>query len=164
MDKLEDELSKIDNYVEQAFYYSRIDSFSNDYFITEIELNQLIKDCIKKHAKIFINKHIRFQLFEEKQYCNSDIKWLLYILDQLVSNWLKYTMESGTIRFEFEEDQKEKRLMVTDSGIGIAMEDLSRVFEKGFTGSNGRNYSKSTRMGLYLARQMAIKLGHELSI
>jgi signal transduction histidine kinase len=164
IDKLEDELSRIDNYVEQALYYSRIDSFSNDYFITEVELNQLIKNCIKKHAKLFINKHISFQLFEEMQYCNSDMKWLMYILDQLVSNSLKYTKDGGTINFEFEEDQMEKRILIVDTGVGIANEDINRVFEKGFTGSNGRNYSKSTGMGLYLAKQMAIKLGHELSI
>jgi signal transduction histidine kinase len=163
-DKLEDELNKIDNYVEQALYYSRIDSFSNDYFITEVELNQLIKNCVKKFAKIFINKQIRFLLFEQKQFCNSDVKWLSYILEQIISNSLKYTGSGGMIRFEYEEDLQEKRIHIIDSGIGIAKEDIGRVFEKGFTGQVGRNYPKSTGMGLYLAKQMAMKLGHELSI
>lgn len=164
IDKWEDELGKIDNYVEQALYYSRIDSFSNDYFITEVELNQIIKNNIKKHAKIFVNKHIDVTMFEEKQYIQSDEKWLTYILDQIVSNSLKYTMEGGSIRFAFEEDGKERVLHVIDTGVGIAPEDIGRVFDKGFTGSNGRYYAKSTGMGLYLAKQMAIKLGHDILI
>ncbi|MCR8658670.1 sensor histidine kinase [Paenibacillus endoradicis] len=164
VDKFEDELNKIDNYVEQALYYSRIDSFSKDYFITDISLDQIVKNSVKKYAKLFITKRIRFQMDEIRQFVQSDSKWLAFIVDQITANALKYTYEEGEISFVFEEDRSEKRLLIQDTGIGIKQGDLHRVFEKGFTGSNGRIHMKSTGMGLYLARQMALKLGHELSI
>lgn len=164
VDKLEDELGVIDHYVEQALYYSRIDSFSKDYLITEIQLNTVVKESIKKAAKLFINKRIRFHMEDEPQFVFSDSKWLGYIVDQLVSNGVKYTNEGGAITVEFEDDSLEKRLIVQDTGIGIKPEDVHRVFDKGFTGTNGRSHAKSTGMGLYLARQMALKLGHDLSI
>jgi signal transduction histidine kinase len=164
VDKLEDELNKIDNYVEQALYYSRIDTFSKDYFITETLLDQIIKESVKKYAKLFINKHIRFTMYEAPQFIQTDSKWLGFIIDQIIANSLKYTEDGGSITISFEEDSKEKRLLIQDSGIGIKLEDIQRVFEKGFTGSTGRSHAKSTGMGLYLAGQLANKLGHELSI
>lgn len=163
-DKLEDELDKIENYVEQALYYSRIDSFSKDYFITEEPLDSIIKTCAKKFAKTFINKQIRIQMEDFRQTIHTDRKWLGFILDQIVANALKYTDEGGNITFTVEEDRKEKRLNIVDTGIGVQPEDLHRVFEKGFTGSIGRSHPKSTGMGLYLANQLAHKLGHNLSI
>jgi len=163
-DKLEDELDKIDNYVEQALYYSRIDSFSKDYFITEISLDEIIKKSVKKYAKSFINKQIRFHMDYLQEMVYTDSKWLSFIIDQIVANSLKYTEEHGEVSFHVEEDAKEKRLLIQDTGIGIKIEDINRVFDKGFTGSNGRIHSKSTGMGLYLAKKMALKLGHDLSI
>jgi len=94
----------------------------------------------------------------------TDSKWLSFIIDQIVANSLKYTEEHGEVSFHVEEDAKEKRLLIQDTGIGIKIEDINRVFDKGFTGSNGRIHSKSTGMGLYLAKKMALKLGHDLSI
>jgi signal transduction histidine kinase len=164
IDKFEDELGKIDDYVEQALYYSRIDSFSKDYFISEVPMNQIIKNSVKKYAKLFINKGIRFHLDENKQFVQSDSKWLGFVVDQVIANSLKYTNDGGDISIFFEEDAKEKRLHIQDNGIGIKPEDIHRVFEKGFTGSIGRSHVKSTGMGLYLAKQLAIKLGHHISI
>lgn len=164
IDKFEDELRKIENYVEQALYYSRIDSFSKDYFITEISLKQVILESIKKYSKLFINKGISFTIWDEQQFVQSDSKWLGFILNQIVSNSLKYTNDGGSISFLFEENSKEKLLQIRDTGIGITPEDIGRVFEKGFTGSTGRNYFQSTGMGLYLAKQMVLKLGHNISI
>ena len=165
VDKLEDEWRKIDHYVEQVLYYSRIDSFSKDYHISEVSLNRIAKESIKKYSKLFIQKRIRISLWEEEQTVYSDSKWLSYIIDQLVTNALKYTDKGGAISFVYEEDHKEKRLFIRDSGIGIKQEDIGRVFEKGFTGTNGRTANaKSTGMGLYLAEQMARKLGAKLSV
>lgn len=164
VNKIEDEIIKIDNYVEQALYYSRIDDFSNDYFIEEIELGRVIKNSIKKYSKIFIDKYIKVFTFEEKYYVNTDSKWLSYIIDQIVYNSLKYTDKEGSIKIEYDENNSEKKLIIEDNGIGIKDEDINRVFEKGFTGNTGRNNYKSTGMGLYLAKEMAIKLGHEISI
>ncbi|MFD2923955.1 sensor histidine kinase [Halobacillus naozhouensis] len=164
IDKFEDELHKIDGYIEQALYYSRIDSFSKDYFISEVSTNQLIKNSVKKYAKLFINKGIHFEMDDTEQFVQSDKKWFGFIIDQLFANALKYTDEDGTIAVLFEEDSNEKRLLIQDNGIGIKPEDINRVFEKGFTGATGRNYAKSTGMGLYLAKQLANKLGHNITI
>jgi signal transduction histidine kinase len=164
VDRFEDELAKIDHYVEQALYYSRIDSFASDYLIMEVSPGQLGKESAKKFAKLFINKGIRIRFEDEGETVQSDRKWLQYMIDQLIGNALKYTDEGGEIVCRMEEDGKEHRLLVRDTGIGIKPEELHRVFDKGFTGATGRNYGKSTGMGLYLARQLAIKLGHELSV
>jgi signal transduction histidine kinase len=163
-DKFEDELNKIDDYVEQALFYSRIDSFSKDYFIREVQVNKIIKNSIKKYAKLFINKGIRLNMEDAEQNVQSDSKWLGFVIDQIIANSLKYTDATGIISIRFEEDSKEKRILIEDNGIGINAEDMHRIFEKGFTGETGRNYTKSTGMGLYLARRLANKLGHDLSI
>ncbi|MGG4044550.1 sensor histidine kinase [Paenibacillus favisporus] len=164
MDKLEDEIDKIDHYVEQALYYSRIDSFNRDYLITETALEPLIKASVKKYAKLFINKRIQFQMAGKPLFVHTDGKWLGYMIDQIVSNALKYTGENGRILFRCEEDAAEKRLVIEDTGIGIKAEDVPRVFDRGFTGGTGRTEAKSTGMGLYLARQMALKLSHRLTV
>ena len=101
---------------------------------------------------------------DREKLVHSDKKWLGFIIDQLITNSLKYTYFEGSISIWFEQDDKEKRLMIQDNGIGINVEDINRVFEKGFTGTTGRNHSKSTGMGLYLAKKLANKLGHDLSI
>lgn len=163
-DKLEDELNKIEDYVEQALYYSRIDSFSKDYFIKEVHVNQIIKNSVKKYAKLFISKGIHLNLESKDQFVQSDDKWLGFVVDQIISNAIKYTDENGHITIQFDEDSQEKRLIIEDDGIGIKPEDLHRVFERGFTGTIGRNYGKSTGIGLYLAKQLAHKLGHDISI
>ena len=164
VDKFEDELNKIEHYVEQALYYSRIDAFSKDYFITEISINIIIKNSVKKYAKWFINKGIHFQIQDEEPFVHSDSKWLGFIIDQIIANSIKYTDEGGKVSCLFEEDDKEIRVLIHDNGIGIQSEDIHRVFEKGFTGSTGRNDTKSTGMGLYLANQLAHKLGHDITI
>ncbi|ALC87807.1 histidine kinase [Bacillus sp. FJAT-22090] len=164
VDKFEDELRKIDDYVEQALYYSRIDSFSKDYFITEVNVNKIIKNSVKKYAKLFINKDIQINIENKNQYIQSDSKWLGFVIDQLLTNSLKYTDGGGKIAIFFEEDSKEKRMLILDNGMGIKMEDINRVFDRGFTGTAGRSNAKSTGMGLYLAKQLATKLGHDLTI
>ncbi|WP_081799488.1 ATP-binding protein [Neobacillus jeddahensis] len=97
-------------------------------------------------------------------FVQSDSKWLGYMIDQIIANSLKYTNEGGLVSVHFEEDHKEKRLLIQDTGIGITPGDINRIFEKGFTGSIGRSHAKSTGIGLYLAKQLANKLGHDISI
>ncbi|MBP3964959.1 sensor histidine kinase [Paenibacillus lignilyticus] len=165
VDKLEDEISKIDGYVEQALYYSRIDSFSKDYFIHEIGISAVVKGSVKKYAKLFITKRIRFLLApSDEMFVASDSKWLAFMIDQIMANALQYTAEGGEVTAFCEEDGSERRLVIRDTGIGIPPEEVHRVFDKGFTGSNGRSHTKSTGMGLYLVKQLAAKLGHEVSI
>ncbi|MCY6485804.1 sensor histidine kinase [Clostridium aestuarii] len=164
LDSLEDEIDKIDNYVEQTLYYSRTDAFSKDYFIKEVDLEKLIKEIIKKHAKMFINKRIGIDIKDMSLTTTTDKKWLIFIINQVLSNSLKYTAQGGRIKIIGEKDKKEKRLVIEDDGMGIKQEDIGRVFNKGFTGSNGRENYKSTGMGLYLAKKLARKLGHNITI
>ena len=136
IDKLEDELGKIDHFVEQALYYSRLDSFSKDYFIQEVSLEAITGASMKKYAKSFISKRIQFERTNLQLLVESDTKWLSFIVDQIVANALKYTDSHGEIKFIGEEDKVEKRLIIQDNGIGIKLEDVGRVFERGFTGVN----------------------------
>jgi len=162
--KLEDELEKIDHFIEQALYYSRLDSFSKDYFIQEISLETVTGASMKKYTRTFIAKRIQFERTNLYDLVESDAKWLSYIVDQLVANSLKYIDDHGQIKFIGEEDDNEKRLIIQDNGVGIKAEDMGRVFERGFTGFNGRLHTKSTGMGLYLAKRLSHKLGHDISI
>lgn len=164
LNSIEDEVDKIENQVENVLYYSRIDDFSKDYFINEISLNKIVKEAVKRHAKIFINKKIKIEIDNKEMDIMTDKKWLFFIISQILSNSLKYTDVNGKVIINFEEDNKEKRLIIKDNGIGIKKEDIERVFNKGFTGHTGRQSYKSTGMGLYLAKKLCRKLGHDISI
>ncbi|NFQ66554.1 sensor histidine kinase [Clostridium sporogenes] len=163
---LEEEIDKIDDYVEKVLYYSRSDNFSKDYIISEINIAKLIKESVKKHSIMFIKKHIKLiNEVPETFTVDSDKKWLLFIIDQLVSNALKYTNKNGSITFKIFQDDKQKMLIVQDNGQGIKSEDLKRIFNNAFTGHNGRNKNlKATGMGLYLSQKLAKKLNHYITI
>jgi len=164
LSNIEDEVDHIEKYVEQALYYSRLDSFSKDYLISEINMNNLVVSLVKKHAKEFIGKKIKIDLNDLDFIIDSDKKWLFFILDQILSNSLKYTAPNGLIKISGILNTNEKQLIIEDNGIGIKSEDISRVFDKGFTGYNGRQDFKATGMGLYLSKNLATKLGHHLTI
>jgi signal transduction histidine kinase len=161
---IEEEIDKIDNYIEQALYYSKIDDFSKDYLINEIELDRLVKGTVKKQAKTFISKKINIEIDNTNLMVITDIKWLSFILEQILSNSLKYTSNGGKIKIYGLVEDKAQKLVIEDNGIGIKEEDLNRVFEKGFTGYNGRENYKSTGIGLYLSKNLARKLGHDIEI
>ena len=161
---LEEELDKIEHYIEQALYYSKIDDFSKDYLIDEVGLERLVKEAVKKQAKTFINKKITIEIQNVDLTVTSDKKWLSFILEQVLSNALKYTTSGGRISIYGLVEEKAQKLIVEDNGKGIKTEDLDRVFDKGFTGYNGRENYKSTGIGLYLSKKLARKLGHDLSI
>lgn len=164
--KVEEELESIDRLVMQALYYSRLDTFAKDYFIQELALSPVIKDCVKRHSKLFISKRMKLDLADFDAEVRSDSKWLGFILDQVMTNALKYTEQGGEIKIWCESSMENSKieLHIRDNGIGIKDEDLPRVFEQGFTGGTGRQEKKATGMGLYLARQMSGKLGHTIEI
>ncbi|RKD24715.1 hypothetical protein BEP19_09105 [Ammoniphilus oxalaticus] len=166
MESLQEELDRIEFQVEQALYYARADEFSKDYFIQEIDLEKLVKATVKSNAKTFIHKQIQIELnCEPPLEVLSDGKWLTFIINQALVNALKYTPNGGKIKISTTEDERAKYLSIWDNGIGIQSEDLNRVFEKGFTGYNGRGqHQKATGMGLFLAKKLAEKLGHHLTI
>lgn len=161
---LEEELDKIENYIEQALYYSKINDFSKDYLISEIGLERLIKEAVKKQAKTFISKKITIEIKDTELNVTTDKKWISFIMDQVLSNALKYTPSGGKVKIYGLLEDKAQKLIIEDSGIGIKTEELNRVFDKGFTGSNGRENYKSTGMGLYLSKNLARKLGHDMNI
>ncbi|WP_244638108.1 sensor histidine kinase [Clostridium fungisolvens] len=163
---LKEELDKIDSYVEKVLYYSRSNDFSKDYVISEAFINNVVKESVKKHSIIFIRKHINFlNKIDDRLTVDTDKKWLAFIIDQIVSNALKYTEDGGTISFYTSKNHNEIVLTIEDDGIGINREDIDRIFSKSFTGNNGRdNNLKATGMGLYLAKKLSTKLGHRLTV
>jgi signal transduction histidine kinase len=158
-----DEIDKINYYVEQALYYAKLESFTDDYDIRYISLDQLVRERVKYHSRMFISKRISISLEVEKIQVLSDKIWLRFILDQFLTNSLKYTNEGGAITISTATQQNEQQLIIKDNGVGIPEDELERIFLRGFTGSNGRLYAKSTGMGLYLAKKMAEKLDHKIS-
>lgn len=164
LNSLEEELSKIENYIEQALYHSKTDDFSKDYLINEVGLDRLVKAAVKKQAKTFINKKINIEIQNTDLTVVTDKKWLSFIVDQVLTNALKYTSLGGKIKIYGLVEDKVQKLIIEDNGIGIMLEDLERVFDKGFTGYNGRESYKSTGIGLYLSKKLARKLGHDITI
>jgi signal transduction histidine kinase len=165
-DSLAVEIERINGSIEKILYYSRSDSFSRDYIIAEESLSKLAKENVKKHAALFIRKNIKVSIaVPEGLTVHTDRKWLLFIMDQLLSNALKYTPENGRIEISARQGDNETVLCYTDNGAGIAEEDIGRIFDKSFTGALGREPgSVATGLGLYLAQKLARKLGHSITI
>ena len=159
-ERLEAELLKIGQYVDMVLGYLRLDSDSTDYVFQDTDLDALLRQAVRKFARLFILKHISLDLQETGRTVLTDGKWLSFVVEQLLSNALKYTPAGGTVRIYGDGET----LVIADTGIGIREEDLPRIFEKGFTGYNGRAGQKSTGIGLYLGRRVMEKLNHDLTI
>jgi len=157
---ISDELFKIEQYVDMALQYVRANRISNDLSINQYELDTLIKEAVHKYSKMFIRKKIGLEYKPVNMIVTTDERWLVFVLEQIISNALKYTND-GTVKIYVE---AEKVLVIEDSGIGIKEEDLPRIFESGFTGYNGRLNQKSTGIGLYLSKIILNKLSHEINI
>ena len=157
---LQQELFKIERYVEMVLTYIRLDSISSDYVITKINLDEVVKDSVKKYATIFINKKIKLNYVSHETMVISDKKWLSFAFEQILGNSVKYSGTGGEITIE----TCENKLVIEDNGMGIKEEDLPRIFEKGFTGFNGRYEKKSSGLGLYLCKKTLDKLGHHIEI
>lgn len=161
LDSFEDELFRIEEYVSMALQYQRVSSTENDFVLEKVSLDGVIRDTIKKYAKIMIRRHIGINYSGTKKQVYTDEKWLAFILEQVLSNAIKYTPK-GFVTIETAEEKDRFFITIKDTGIGIKAEDLPRVFEKGYTGYNGHADKKATGIGLYLCRQMADKLGHTI--
>lgn len=178
-----EDLFRIEQYVEMVLCYLRLDSDSTDYMIREYDLDEIVKQSVKKFSAQFIRKKIKLCYQPLNTRVVTDEKWLQFVLEQVISNALKYT-ESGKITIELEgcrpeEDTQNGRnvegqpgtfgqkkrvvLCIRDTGIGIAPEDLPRIFEKGYTGYNGRNDKKASGIGLYLCRRICRSLRHTIT-
>ena len=159
--ELSAQLFKIEQYVEMVLNYIRLGGDSSDLVFEEYSVDGIIKQAVHKYAPQIIRKRIALK-YEPKEDLRivTDEKWLLFIIEQLLSNAVKYT-ENGEIEIKVTE---EKKLIIRDTGMGIEKEDLPRIFEKGFTGYNGRVDKKSTGLGLYLCKLTADKLSHKIEV
>lgn len=182
-----EDLTRIEQYVEMVLGYLRLDSDFTDYVIQEYDLDGIVRQAVKKFAGQFIRKKLQLDYKPLHTRVVTDEKWLQFVLEQLISNSLKYT-ESGRITIEMEvkgcreepvsreemaegesvernsgEMREEAVLCIRDTGIGIAPEDLPRIFDKGYTGYNGRSDKKASGIGLYLCRRICGNLGHDIT-
>ena len=153
------DLTRVEQYVEMALTFLRLDSEESDYVIAECEVDEVIKQAVKKFSGEFISRHIGLDYQPTGIRAVSDEKWLAFVIEQVLSNALKYTKE-GRIRIYAENTHT---VCISDSGVGIAPEDLPRVFDKGYTGYNGRTDKRATGLGLYLCRRVCDNLGHKIS-
>ena len=158
--QLSGELFRIEQYVGMVLAFLRLDADSTDYVIQEYDLDGIVRQAVKKFAGQFIRKRIRLEYEPLHVRVLTDEKWLLFVIEQVISNALKYTRSGGTVTIDLEEP---KTLCIRDTGIGIAPEDLPRIFEKGYTGYNGRGDKKASGIGLYLCRRVCRNLGHRIT-
>ena len=151
----------MEQYVQMALQYLRMERMNTDLVFEKQELDALIHQAVRKYAPLFIRRKIALQYEDVHCQILTDEKWLEFVLEQVLSNALKYTRR-GKIKI-YMDPQNPKTLVIEDTGIGIAPEDLPRVFERGYTGYNGRTDKRSTGIGLYLCRRICRKLGHEMT-
>lgn len=160
-ESIDEELDKIEYYVEQALYYARSNTVEKDYYITKCNLQEIINTVIKKNKKALIDNKIKIDIENSNEDVYTDSKWIVFILNQIITNSIKYSKkENAQINIKVIEKKLRVILEVQDNGIGIKNGEITRVFEKGFTGSNGRkDGKKSTGIGLYLSKKLCGKLG-----
>ncbi|WP_024613727.1 sensor histidine kinase [Clostridium sp. Ade.TY] len=162
---IDEEINKVENYIEQALFYTRSNDVEKDYIIKEMNLLDCINNVIRRNSDVLISKKIKISIsnLDKNIYC--DGKWLEFIVNQIVINSIKYIdKELGEIKFYTSENSESITLNISDNGIGIKEKDIRRVFEKGYTGENGRKFSKATGIGLYLCKKLSNKLGVFINI
>ncbi|MGL4345660.1 MAG: sensor histidine kinase [Cellulosilyticaceae bacterium] len=160
--EMEQELFKVQNYVDMVLQYLRIESIAADMVIQKYEIYPIVKKVVKKYGSLFISRRLSLQLEPFEMGVYTDEKWLTFVLEQLLSNSVKYT-HTGSITIAVCPDQPHT-LVIEDTGIGVKSEDLPRIFDKGFTGYNGRMDKKATGIGLYLCKSVCDSLVHDLRI
>ena len=159
------EIRKVEEYIEQVLYYSRSNNVSKDYVIKELSLTTLVRNVVKRNSRDFISKKISIDLEAVEGTVYGDVKWLEFILNQVIGNAIKYIRENeGKVRVYTVKNENNIVLTVEDNGIGIIDKDINRIFEKGFTGENGRKFGRSTGIGLYLCKKLSDQLGLGLNL
>lgn len=153
------ELEKTNRFTEQALYYARSEHTEKDYSVREMALSQVVHQAIADNKYLLLQGGMRLEVEEMQDTVYSDEKWVRFILNQLIANAVKYRTEQPVLRISTHKRQDQVILVVEDNGIGIAASDLPRIFEKGFTGQNGRMIQQSTGIGLYLCKRLCEKLG-----
>ena len=164
---IDEELDKIENYTEQALFYARSNTANKDYIIKKTNLEKIVNNVILKNKAELIHKKIQLDIHDINVEVKTDSKWVIFILNQIINNSIKYKKQNENLKIEiFTKKQKESIcLYIKDNGMGIKKGEITRVFEKGFTGSNGRILNKkSTGIGLYLCKKLCDKLGMAIEL
>ena len=158
---IDEELDKVENYIEQALFYARSNTVEKDYYIKKAILKEIVNESIKKNKSCLIQEKIAINIHDLDLEVNTDNKWIVFILNQIIQNSIKYKKkEESAIEIYAKQGKENVILYIKDNGIGIKKGEITRVFEKGFTGTNGRlSNKKSTGIGLYLCKKLCNKLG-----
>ena len=164
---INEELDKVENYIEQALFYARSNAVEKDYYIKKINLKEIVNESIKKNKNVLIGEKVLINIHDLDLDVNTDSKWLVFILNQIIQNSVKYGKTESELNLEIYGKQGKENviLYIKDNGIGIKKGEITRVFEKGFTGTNGRlSNKKSTGIGLYLCKKLCDKLGTAIEL
>ncbi|MDR3156377.1 MAG: sensor histidine kinase [Lactobacillales bacterium] len=159
VESFKEELLKIEQYLDMMLQYLRLNTSTTDYQLVKIDVELLVKEILKKYRYFFIQKNLAVTVSSLKLTVVTDKKWLTFVLEQVLSNAIKYTKQ-GSVNIYFEKSV----LVIEDTGIGISKEDLPRIFEQGYTGYNGRIEEKASGLGLFMVKQILNELGHEIEI
>lgn len=160
-----EEVSKLEGYIDQALFYTRSNNIEKDYIVREINLRDCINKVLNNTADALIKKKVKINIEDLDKEIYSDSKWIQFILGQVISNSIKYmNKEEKELKIYCNESSEYIILNIEDNGVGISERDISRVFEKGFTGENGRKFGKSTGIGLYLCKKLCRKLGLDITL
>ena len=164
--KVQTQLKRLEDYVDQVLYYVRSENAEKDYLIKETDLSKVIKNVGLKNMDDLLENKIDYNARNVNIKVLTDSKWLEFILGQVVNNSIKYKrdIDASYIKISVREEKNKTILIIEDNGIGIKESDLKQVFNKTFTGENGRTKGKSTGMGLFIAKNMCDKLGHKIEI
>ena len=159
------EMKRVEGFIEQVLYYARSSDVSKDYIIKEFSLRSVVMKSVKSNSRDFINKNIKLDIRGIEGNIFSDEKWVEFILNQIIINAVKFSIPNeGKVSIYSKVNENNIILTIEDNGVGINEKDIDRVFEKGFTGENGRKFGKSTGIGLYLCKKLCDKLGIGISL
>lgn len=164
---IDEELQRIENYIEQALFYARSNTVEKDYYIKKVKLRDIVYESIKKNKNVLIQEKVSMNLHDLDLEVSTDSKWIGFILNQIIGNSIKYKKVDCRLEIEIYAKQGKENaiLYIKDNGIGIKEGEVTRVFEKGFTGTNGRLVGKkSTGIGLYLCKNLCNKLGIQIEL
>ena len=159
-------LKRLEDYVDQVLYYVRSENAEKDYFIKEVDLSKVIKNVGIKNMDDLLDNKVEFIVDKTNYKVFTDSKWLEFILNQIINNSIKYkrNIDNSYIKIYVKDNLDTTVLIIEDNGIGIKTSDIRQVFDKTFTGTNGREKTTSTGMGLYIAKNLCKKLGHKIEI
>lgn len=165
MKQMAEETEKVDYYLDQALYYARSSGVEKDYMVKELNIKEIVEKVLRTNARLLIKSRVKVRMENLEKTIYSDEKWIEFILKQIVINAVKYRKKEGCqIKFRAKELSEQVVLEIVDNGIGISSRDLPKITQKGYTGTTGRKYAKSTGMGLYLCSSLSKKLGLYFSI